>query len=74
MNESILNDNERHSSAVKKLLEHYTKRLHTFRLKNDTTPLESTERLRGKISEAKHILMILEGREIIMTESDDIGD
>ena len=65
---ALLSETERQVSAVKKLLKFYTDRLQTYRLKNDNTPLESTERLRGKIAEAKKIISILEGSETVEIE------
>lgn len=69
--EEILTDHDRYSGTVKRLKEYYEHRLNVLRSKNDNMPLEKTERLRGRIAEAKHILSILNGQQ---KESDDTGE
>ena len=67
----IFGDHELRVGQILKLKEYYTDRLNTLRAKNDDCQPEKTERLRGRIAEAKHILSMCEPSTLQTEESND---
>ena len=67
----VLNDHDLGTSTAKKLRDYFEERLATHRAKNDSAPLERTEKLRGQIAETKHILNLLEKSQRFVIESSD---
>lgn len=71
MSDSPIDDIEKRSALGLKLKAYFQARLFTLRAKNDSCPLEQTERLRGRIREVKSILNVLEDKPAFEIESDD---
>ena len=55
---NILTLHEKQGAVWKKIEAYYKNRLETLRRQNDEESLDSTEKLRGRITECKHILSL----------------
>lgn len=71
MKQITLTEHEKDTPLAMKLRDHYKQRLDSLRAKNDECPMEKTEKLRGRIAEAKNFINVLSKNQAFEIESSD---